>query len=122
MDETTSNLYDKVVKAFQEWEQLDGTKHYLCPKVDDEDDEDYTSPGPPITTITAEEKAQRIQDAHHRTELTYQLSLLLGIAYNQSGGLVEQWSDGIERCLTKCDACILNYHMQRKTFLKKLRE
>lgn len=118
----TDEIYDDIVKRYEEWRQLGTDEHLLCPKVNDDDDEDYANPGPPVTNITAAEKAQRIQDAQHRRDLTYHLSLLLGISYEMAGGWVEPWTEGIEHCLTKCDACILYYHMQRKAFLKKLRE
>lgn len=121
-NEETTRIYDGIAKVWTQWQPLDNVKHLLCPKVNDDDDEDYSSPGPPVTDITAEEKAQRIQDAQHRRDLTYQLALLLGIDEDMSIGWLEPWTEGIERCLTKCDSCILYYHMHRKAFLKKLRE
>lgn len=121
MDDT-DRIYDRIIEVYDEWKHLGSVKHLLCPKIDDEDQEDYDSPGPPITDITAEQKEQRIQDAQHRKDLTYELTLLLGITRHMSGGWIEVWTEGIERNLTKCDACILYYHMHRKAFLKKLRE
>lgn len=122
MDEDTNRIYDDITDAYDEWKHLDTEKHLLCPKINDEDEEDYESPGPPVTKITAEEKDKRIQDAQRRRDLTYQLTLLLGITREMSSGWIEPWTDGIERCLKKCDACVLYYHMHRKAFLKKLRE
>lgn len=122
MSEDTDEIYDAITAAYQEWKDLDKEKHFLCPKVDDEDGEDYTSAGPPVTPITPEEKARRIQESNHRRDLTYKLTLLLGITHEMSAGWLEPWTQAIEHCLTKCDACILNYHMQRKPFLRMLRE
>ncbi|CAN8100170.1 unnamed protein product [Discula destructiva] len=122
MDDATDRIYDDITHAYEEWKLLDPDKHLLCPKINDEDEEDYASPGPPVTAITLAEKAQRIQESQGRRNLTYELTLLLGITHDMSRGWIEPWTEAIERCLTKCDACILNYHMQRKAFLKKLRE
>lgn len=122
MDEDTSRIYEKITESYEQWAGLPEEGHLLCPKTNDEDEEDYTAPGPSTTGITLEEKQQRIQDAQRRTELTYDLSLLLGISKEQSGGWIEQWTERIEIFLTKCDSCILGYHMHRKVFLKKLLE
>lgn len=122
MDEDTSRIYEGITHSYEQWAELAESPHLLCPKINDEDDEDYSSPGPPTTGITVQERQQRIQDAQRRKELTYDLSLLLGITKEQSGGWIEQWTERIESFLTKCDGCILGYHMHRKIFLKKLRE
>lgn len=122
MDDATNRLYDEITAAYEKWKQLDQIKHLFCPKIDDEDEEDYGSTGPPLTNISVAERDKRIQDAQERQELSYELSLLMGISSEMSVGWIEPWKKGIERCLTRCDSCILNYHMQRKSFLKKLRE
>lgn len=123
MDEDTSRIYEKITDSYELWAGLPEEPHLLCPKVNDDDEEDYSALGPQTTTgITLEEKQHRIQDAQRRTELTYDLSLLLGISKEQAGGWIEQWTERIELFLTKCDACILTYHMHRKVFLKKLLE
>lgn len=122
MDDATDRIYDGITAAYEKWKHLDQTKHLLCPKVDEEDEEDYTSTGPPLTNISVAEREKRIRDAQERQDLTYQLSLLMGIASEMSVGWIEPWKKGIEASLTRCDSCILNYHMHRKAFLKKLRE
>lgn len=123
MDEDTSRIYDKITESYEQWAGLLEEPHLFCPKINDDDDEDYNDSSPQTTTgITPEEKQQRIQDAQRRTELTYDLSLLLGISKDQAGGWLKQWTERIESCLTECDSCILGYHMHRKVFLKKLLE
>lgn len=122
MDPDTNRIYDDITRSYEQWIGLPEKPHLLCPKVEDEDEEDYQSPGPPTTNITAAEKQQRIQDAQHRKELTYDLALLLGISKEQSGGWLDRWQERTELFLTKCDGCISAYHMYRKTFIKKLRE
>ncbi|KAJ4408860.1 DEAD-box type RNA helicase [Gnomoniopsis sp. IMI 355080] len=122
MDDATNRLYDEITAAYEKWGHLDQIKHLFCPKIDDEDEEDYGSTGPPLTDISVAERDKRIQDAQERRELTYELSLLMGISTDMSVGWIEPWKKGVEKFLTKCDTCILNYHMHRKAFLKKLRE
>ncbi|ROV94898.1 hypothetical protein VSDG_07052 [Cytospora chrysosperma] len=117
MDET-NRLYEGVTESYKEWVIIPAEHHLLCPKLNDEDDEDYRDPGP--SEITAEEKERRIRDAQRRVELTYDLSLLVGITEEQSSGLKEQWIDRTESFLTKCDACVLRWHMHRKKFFEKL--
>ncbi|KAF3768529.1 hypothetical protein M406DRAFT_250805 [Cryphonectria parasitica EP155] len=122
MDEGTSRIYAGIQSSYAEWDDLPEDAHLLCPKVNDADDEDYQSNGPPTSGITAIEKEQRIKDAKLRKELTYDLSLLLGISKEQSGGWLDHWTERVESFLTRCDGCILGYHMHRRVFLKKLRE
>lgn len=118
MDET-NRIYEGVTESYKEWVTIPQEYHLLCPKLHDEDDEDYKDPGP-SSAITAEEKEQRIQDSLRRVELTYDLSLLVGITEEQSSGLKEQWIDRTESFLTKCDACVRRWHMHRKKFFEKL--
>lgn len=122
MDEDTNRIYENISIWYEKWAQLEDGPHLFCPKIDDVDEEDYASPGPPTTGITAEVKQQRIESARERKELTYDLSLLLGISKQQVGHWVDDWIQLTESFFTKCDACILAYHMHRKVFLKKLRE
>lgn len=122
MDEDTSRIYENISDCYQKWAKLEDGPHLFCPKVDEDDEEDYASPGPPVTEITSKEKQRRIEAARERKELTYDLALLLGISRQQVGDWVDVWTQRVEIHLTRCDACILAYHMHRKVFLKKLRE
>lgn len=119
MDDT-NRLYEGVTESYQEWISIPEEHHLFCPKTTNEDDfDDYVSDGP-STEITAKEKDQKIQEAKRRVELTYDLSLLLGITEEQSSGWKEQWIERTESFLTKCDGCVLRWHMHRKQFFEKL--
>lgn len=118
MDDT-NRLYEGVTESYQEWINLPEEHHLLCPKTHDDDLEDYASTDP-SSEITTEEKEHRIQEGRRRVELTYDLSLLVGITEEQSSGWKEQWTERTESFLTKCDACILRWHMHRKKFFEKL--
>lgn len=122
MADDTARIYERILTQYMEWADFPRGPHFFCPKVDDEDDEDYNSPGPPTTDITPEEKRKRIKDAESRRDVTYELSLMLGIARDTVGDWYNDWDTRVEACLTSCDKCILTYHMHRKAFLKGLRE
>lgn len=126
MADDAHKIYDDITSAYEEWVQLQlhlpRGCHLLCPKIDDDDDEEYMTPGPPMTEVTAEQKEERKQNAQHRIELTYDVSLLLGISKETSGIWLDEFVARTESWLTKCDSCILHYHMHRRKFLKKLRE
>ncbi|KAJ0123384.1 tRNA-splicing endonuclease [Diaporthe amygdali] len=117
MDDT-NRLYEGVTESYQEWINLPEEYHLLCPKTESDDSEDEYSAG--TTEVTAEETERRTQEARRRVELTYDLSLLLGITEEQSSGWKEQWVERTESFLTKCDACVLRWHMHRKKFFEKL--
>ncbi|KAI3397342.1 hypothetical protein diail_11000 [Diaporthe ilicicola] len=118
MDDT-NRLYEGVTESYQEWINIPEEHHLLCPKTHDDDFEDYAS-ADPSSEISTEQKEQRIQEGRRRVELTYDLSLLVGITEEQSGGWKEQWIERTESFLTKCDACVLRWHMHRKKFFEKL--
>lgn len=119
MDDT-NRLYEGVTESYQEWINIPEEHHLLCPKTTNDDDfDDYVS-DEPSTDTTPEEKEKRIQEGRRRVELTYDLSLLLGITEEQSSGWKEQWIERTESFLTKCDGCVLRWHMHRKKFFEKL--
>lgn len=115
MDDT-NRLYEGVTESYQEWINIPENCHLLCPRTtdgDDNDDEPYSGIGP-------KEQERRIEEARRRVELTYDLSLLLGITEEQSSGWKEQWIERTEYFLTDCDGCVLRWHMHRKKFFEKL--
>jgi senataxin len=115
MDDT-NRLYEGVTESYQEWINIPEKRHLLCPRTTDDDDSDDE----PSSEIDSEYKEQTIQEARRRVELTYDLSLLLGITEEQSSGWKEQWVERTESFLTKCDGCVLRWHMHRKKFFEKL--
>lgn len=123
MDET-GRIYDLVTDAYVAWKELELTEgqHMLCPKIGDDDDEDYVAYTLPVTAATIEDKANRTYWANKRVEQTYDASMLLGLSRSVTGDWVDKFVKGIEYWLTKCDTCILYYHMHRRKFLKRLRE
>jgi senataxin len=115
MDDT-NRLYEGVTESYQEWINIPEKCHLLCPKITDDEDSDDEPP----SEIDSEQTVQREQEARRRVDLTYDLSLLLGITEEQSSGWKEQWIERTESFLTRCDGCVLRWHMHRKKFFEKL--
>lgn len=115
MDDT-NRLYEGVTESYQEWINIPEKCHLFCPRITDVDDSDDE----PSPEVVSKEQEQRKEEARRRVELTYDLSLLLGITEEQSSGWKEQWIERTEFFLTDCDACVLRWHMHRKKFFEKL--
>lgn len=110
-------LYSMLMEYFHKLEEIPPELHLLCPKVNDEDVEDYEDLDEP-GDISAEEKKKRIEDAKARHEITYRLCFLMGLSEEQAGSWMETWAQRLEGFLTKCDRCIRNWHLGREPFLK----
>lgn len=122
MDAAKQRVYDGITKSYEMWIRYPGNHHSFCPKIDDTDYEDYNDATAPGDEISIEEKQKRIEDAQERAEISYDLSLMLGIQKEAARGWLEQWVERTNSHLTSCDSCILSWHMGRKRFSKKLRE
>lgn len=106
-------------RAFEEIpEQL----HLFCPKVDDDDYEDYDNSEKPGDLISAEEKRTRIKVAVERQQVAYSISLLLGISAAEADHWIRQWKDRVEALFSKCESCVRTWHSLRKPFLTGLTE
>jgi len=114
-------LYSMIMDDYHKLEEIPPDLHLLCPKVSDEDTEDYEDFDEP-GGITVEEKKKRIEDAKTRHDVTYRLCFLMGLAEEQASSWTEQWAKRLERCLTSCDICVRNWHLGRETFLKLVLE
>lgn len=115
-------IYERLLELHTIIDAIPVEKHLFCPKVDDEDQEDYDDDGVPGETITVEVKKQRIEDYNERSEHAFWYCLLFGISKDQSATWLQEWIDRAESYLTKCEACARNWQMRRKPFLKKLNE
>ncbi|KAJ9155180.1 Helicase SEN1 [Pleurostoma richardsiae] len=117
-----NEVYEGLMRLHDTLSAVSEDAHLFCPKIKDDDLEDYSDPSEPGETIDAEEKKKRIEDARQRTENAYWFSLILGIKKDQASNWLPEWINRTERFLTACDACIRTWHMRRKTFLKILSE
>ncbi|KAH7037379.1 SEN1 N terminal-domain-containing protein [Microdochium trichocladiopsis] len=110
---------DIIQKAFEELRAIPPEYHLCCPKVSDEDDEDYDdleSPG----DVGVEKKRQRIQDGRDRQDTLYNCALILGLQQESQGAFLTEFSERAGAVLGNCSNCIRNWHRGRKPFLKRL--
>jgi len=108
-----------IQKAFEELRAIPPEHHLCCPKISEEDDEDYedvTSPG----DIGIEQKQQRIQDSHDRQHTLYNCALILGLQQESQGAFLTEFTERALAVLGSCSNCIRNWHKGRKPFLKRL--
>ncbi|KAF4635788.1 hypothetical protein G7Y89_g2302 [Cudoniella acicularis] len=96
--------------------------HWFCPRRNDDDPIDYDHPEEIEEDMSAETKLELIRDSKRRYEVAYKYSLILGMAPEIAGRLLDDYTEGLDRLLTSCDKCVRNWHMGRKAHLKELAE
>jgi len=95
--------------------------HLFCPKVDDLDVANYEDlENVDDTCISTAEKKDRVEKAKNRQVKSYRLSLLLGLPPEDAGSWLKEWQDKVNSLLTRCDACVRNWHRSRGPFIKAL--
>jgi senataxin len=112
----------ELLKWFEKLGNLPPEAHLLCPKVNNEDEEDYTDLHDPHSQITTEQKKQRVKDGQERLDITYWNTLVFGFDKRDSGQWLDDFTSRLDGCLRDCADCVLNWHMQRKTHLRKFSE
>lgn len=117
---SAQEVYAEVIRAHHDLEKIPPAVHLFCPKVCDEDDEDYENPDVPGDEIDVEEKKTRIQAAQERLRLVSWASLILGIEEDQADKWAPEFRERTEVFLTKCDACVRLWHMNRKPLRNRL--
>ncbi|KAG6201708.1 hypothetical protein E4U35_005641 [Claviceps purpurea] len=117
-----SELNEELAKWYDELQKLPPDCHLLCPKIDSDDFENYKAIDDAETTISAEEKRQRIEQSHRRIEITYWNSLIFGFDKSAAGKWLEEFKERLEETLRTCSDCVLNWHMRRPVYLQKFAE
>ena len=107
---------------YSELKAFPSQAHWFCPRRYTEDPVDYDNPDEAEEDASPELKHKLIQDAKRRHEVAYKYSLVLGLAPEVSGRLLEDYTSRLNELLTVCDKCIHNWHMGRKAHLKELSE
>ncbi|RBQ94589.1 hypothetical protein VDGD_01785 [Verticillium dahliae] len=103
---------------YKKFQKIPEEAHLLCPKVDDDDEEDYDDPAA-SDTLSADDKKKRIQDGQDRIEIVYWTSLLMAYGKDKAGVWLSDWTDRMATYMHTCDKCVLNWHMNRKKFIRK---
>ncbi|KAK7743638.1 DEAD-box type RNA helicase [Diatrype stigma] len=92
-----------------------------CPKISDDDEEDYDDLEEP-GEIGVAEKEKRIADGKKRLELLYDCSLIIGLPAGSAPVLSDEFARRSNAFLRACSACVRNWHKGRRPFLKRLSE
>ncbi|KAG6031692.1 hypothetical protein E4U41_007480 [Claviceps citrina] len=117
-----SELNEELAKWYDELQKLSSECHLLCPKIDSDDGENYKIVDDPESTISVDEKKQRIEQGHRRIEITYWNSLIFGFEKSAAGKWLEEFKERLEQTLRTCSDCVLNWHMRRPVYLQQFSE
>ncbi|KAH6607189.1 helicase sen1, partial [Trichoderma cornu-damae] len=120
--DTMADINEVLGKWYEELQQIPSEVHLLCPRIGDDDDENYKSLDDPYSKISTEEKQSRIQKSKQRIEITYWNSLIFGFNKQDAGKWLEEFTERLENCLKYCPECVLNWHMKRKHHLQMFSE
>ncbi|OAA55642.1 hypothetical protein ISF_07747 [Cordyceps fumosorosea ARSEF 2679] len=115
-------ISDELVKWFDDFQAIPPEVHLLCPKIDDDDNENYRCQNDPDSKITQEEKQKRIEAGNSRINITYWNSLIFGFDKKDAGRWLEGFTRRLDASLKSCSECVLNWHMRRKPQLQKFLE
>jgi senataxin len=115
------NIAEDIPEAFNLFTNLPVDAHLLCPKVSEEDDEDYEDLSEP-GDFGVEEKLKRIQEFKKRVGIAYQASLVFGFEEDNAASELEEFRSRTNSFLTTCSHCVRTWHRNRKPFLKHLSE
>ncbi|KAM3503525.1 hypothetical protein MY11210_008680 [Beauveria gryllotalpidicola] len=115
-------ISDELGKWFDKFQAIPPETHLLCPKISDDDAENYRSLEDPDSTITREEKEKRIEAGNSRINITYWNSLIFGFEKKDAGKWLEEFSKRLDGSLKACSECVLNWHMRRKPQMQKFLE
>ncbi|KAI0458069.1 SEN1 N terminal-domain-containing protein [Xylaria acuta] len=93
--------------------------HLFCPRVSVDDDEIYEDPDA-VSSISPDERQQRIEDGQARLDLMYNCSLILGLSREAAGPHRPDFDSRCDAFLTTCASCVRNWHKGRAGFLKDI--
>ncbi|KAI1339290.1 SEN1 N terminal-domain-containing protein [Xylariaceae sp. FL0016] len=106
--------------AFKELQDVPPENHLFCPKISEEDAENYDNDEDPENTLSPHDREERIQGGLRRLHQMYSCSLILGIDPETAGAFRSQFLDRSDAFLRSCAACVRNWHKARKQFLKDM--
>lgn len=114
-------IYQAAIGWYRIFEDCPPDAHLCCPRTNDEDFANYDEPDAPDPDgASADEKKNRITEYEARFHNTYNLAILMGLGREVAGPWLDNWTQAVESCLTRCDSCVRNWHRNRDTYLKGL--
>jgi senataxin len=117
-----ADVQSQLLPWFEKFKALPVEAHLLCPKLSNEDAENYKDPNDPESQISRETKKKRIEEGEKRLEIAYWNSLVFGFDKRESGQWAEDLTNRLNECLRECPDCVLNWHMRRKPYLRQFAE
>ena len=70
--------------------------------------------------MSPEGKKEIIEEGKYRHEVAYKYSIILAVNQELSGTMLVYFTQRLNQLLSSCAACIRNWHMGRKAYLKEL--
>ncbi|KAI0195804.1 SEN1 N terminal-domain-containing protein [Xylaria flabelliformis] len=105
--------------GFAKLREISPNLHLFCPRISADDDEIYEDPDA-VSSISPDEKEQRIEDGQLRLDLMYSCSLILGLSREAAGPHRPEFDSRCDAFLTTCASCVRNWHKGRAIFLKEI--
>jgi senataxin len=102
--------------------------HWFCPKRSAEDYHDYLHPDEAelddgeVEGISVEGKHKAIEAAKDRSKVAFAASLVIGAGEFAPPGFHEYYEQKLDTLFQSCDACVRQWHIGRKAYLKELAE
>lgn len=112
-------INEVVSEWFTKFRAIPADVHILCPKISDDDVEDYAALS---DTDEGEKRQKRVEEGEERIATVYWSSLLLAMPKAKNEQCMEEFGNRLSGALRKCDKCVMNWHMKRKAFLSKFQE
>jgi senataxin len=95
--------------------------HLLCPKISEDDDEDYEDIDEP-GSIGIAKKLERIEEHKTRVAIVYRSSLIFGFPEDGAAYQQREFRSRTGGFLQACAHCVRSWHRYRKAFLEHLSE
>lgn len=114
-----AGVHNVLDTGFAKLREVPSDLHLFCPRVSADDDEIYDDPDA-VSSITRDEKQQRIDDGQARLDLMYNCSLILGLSREAAGSHRADFDSRCDAFLKTCANCVRNWHKGRVAFLKDI--
>lgn len=110
-------IEEVITHYFAKLREIPDDVHLLCPKVEPDDEEDYEN-----VSDNDHAKHKLIQEGKDRIQITYWCMLVNGMGKDKFEAEREELKKRLNQWFRRCDKCIMNWHMYRKSFLREFAE
>ncbi|KAI8722332.1 hypothetical protein NCS52_00376700 [Fusarium sp. LHS14.1] len=116
------DIHEELSQWYEKIQQFPKECHLLCPRVSDDDYENYKLLDDPDSTISQEEKKSRIEEGNERLKVTYWNCLIFAFDKQSQGKWGDELAERLNHILKYCPECVFNWHMKRKDVLQQFQE